>query len=82
VRAAYILSVVAWLILCPLKRRSSTDLHGVTSKDTVLVIVAAHRTLNIALQTLVGFGGGKCSLGKPRRRWEDNIELEGSYERI
>jgi hypothetical protein len=33
VRAAYILSVVAWLILCLPKRLLSTELHGVTSKD-------------------------------------------------
>jgi hypothetical protein len=36
---------------------------------------SAHREMKNAYRILVGKSEGKRQLGRPRRRWEDNIKL-------
>jgi hypothetical protein len=55
------------------------ELHSLYSSPNIVRVIKSKRMRwagHMAHRILVGRPEGKRSLGRPRRRWEDNIKLD------
>jgi hypothetical protein len=58
------------------RKLHNEELHGLYSSPSIVRVIKARRMRWAGDNILVGRPEGRRPLGRPRRRWEDNIKMD------